>query len=106
VAGEYREVARRAGRRFVPVYLSCGLEANLERVASVDRVRSGTGKLTDVDLLRRLRETGELFRFADCDCRALAVDTTDASPDETAGRIWAFLGVGTCNCRDVAALRV
>ncbi|GAW23589.1 hypothetical protein ANO14919_131630 [Xylariales sp. No.14919] len=106
-ATEYRDAARRAGRAFVPVYLTCDVDANLARVTDPSRgggggaSRVGNGKLTDADLLRDLRARCELFRFddADCDCdcdcaRGLEVDATFASPAETAGRILGFLKDG------------
>ncbi|KAF5987693.1 hypothetical protein FBULB1_1781 [Fusarium bulbicola] len=55
VAQEYASAARDAGRPFLPVYLTCGLEANIERVDNAERVASGTTKLLDQELLRDMR---------------------------------------------------
>ncbi|KAJ4270335.1 hypothetical protein NW762_002014 [Fusarium torreyae] len=85
VAQEYADAASAAGRPFLPVYLTCNLEANIQRIASSDRINSGTTKLTDVELLRDMRSRCELFRFSDHP--GLAVDSTEAPPSETASKI-------------------
>ncbi len=87
-AVEYLGAANRAGRPFFPVYLICDIDTNLERVANPDRVNSGTGKLTDIELLKVLHSTYELFRFS---CPGLTVDSTSTSPEATATQILAFV---------------
>lgn len=89
MATEYKDAASRAGRPFVPTYLSCDLGTNLERVASIDRLNRGTKKLTDVQVLGDLSSRCELFRFDDCP--GLTVDSTNAPPVETAPEILTFL---------------
>jgi hypothetical protein len=89
VASEYRDAASRAGRPFVPIYLTCDVAVNLERVASLDRLRSGTTKLTDAQALRDLRSRCELFRFDSCP--GLTVDSTNLPPLEVAAKILTFL---------------
>ena len=88
VATEYQDAARRAGRAFIPVYLTCDLRASLERVDNIDRVKGGTGKLTDGEVLRDLRSRCELFRFESSE---LTIDSTNASPSEIARETLASL---------------
>ena len=42
MATEYKDAASRAGRPFVPIYFSCDINANLDRVASLDRLNCWT----------------------------------------------------------------
>jgi len=86
---EYRDAARRAGRPFCPVYLTCDVGENLQLVANPERVNSKTGKLTDTQVLRDICSRCELFRFADGP--HLTVDSTSTSPLELATRVLAFL---------------
>lgn len=92
MALEYRDAAYRAGRPFVPVYLTCDADTNLERVASPDRLRSGTTKLTDAQALRDLRSRCEMFRFDSCP--GLMIDSTNLPPSEVATKILAFVRNG------------
>ncbi|RYP85168.1 hypothetical protein DL770_005082 [Monosporascus sp. CRB-9-2] len=90
VANEHRDAARETGRPFIPVYMICDVEANLERIANADRRESALGKLLDRRILERLRASCELYVFED-DCPSLTVDTTDTPPADTATKILAFL---------------
>jgi hypothetical protein len=85
VAQEYANAASYSGRPFLPVYLTCGLEANIKRVDNAERVASGTTKLLDQDLLRNLRERCELFRFQGYP--SLMIDSTDKTALENAKKI-------------------
>ncbi|RYP53710.1 hypothetical protein DL768_001310 [Monosporascus sp. mg162] len=90
VANEYRDAAIETGRPFIPVYMICDVEANLERIADADRLESALGKLLDRRILERLRASYELHLFED-DCPSLTVDTTNTPPADMAMRILAFL---------------
>jgi hypothetical protein len=94
VASEYREAALQAGRPFVPVYLTCDVSTNLARVASPDRLGSGTTKLTDLRVLRDLRSRCELYRFGGCP--GLTVDSTSLTPSEAAAEIVEFAWNSAC----------
>lgn len=85
VAKEYAHAASCAGRPFLPIYLICDLEANIERIASTDRVNSGTIKLIDADVLKDIRSRCQLFFFDGL--AGLVVDSTKAPPLETAQKI-------------------
>ncbi|KAF4947928.1 hypothetical protein FGADI_10088 [Fusarium gaditjirri] len=85
VAQEYADAANDAGRAFLPVYLTCGLEANIERVDNAERVASGTTKLLDKDLLRDMRGRCELFRFQGYP--GLVIDSTEKTALENAKKI-------------------
>ncbi|CAG9986693.1 unnamed protein product [Clonostachys byssicola] len=54
VMGEYRAMAARRGCTFVPITLTCSKEENLRRLVSSER--SAHGKLTDTELVARLRD--------------------------------------------------
>lgn len=89
MATEYRIAALESGRPFLPVYLICDVNTNLKRVNTIERIDSGTKKLTNVELVRELREKCELFRFDDCP--GLTLDSTGASPLEIASKILDFV---------------
>jgi len=87
---EYEDAASRAGRPFIPIYLTCELGVNLERVDNAERLSSGTTKLTDVEVLRDLRANYELFRFDTCP--GVDLDSTSVPPSVTARKILEALG--------------
>lgn len=77
-----------AGRPFLPVYLTCDVDSNLERIATQERIDSGTTKLADAQVLGDIRSRYELFVF---ECRlGLSIDTTDLEPLEAASKILDF----------------
>ncbi|KAH6677795.1 hypothetical protein F5X68DRAFT_36291 [Plectosphaerella plurivora] len=88
VAQEYEEAARQAGRRFLPVYLSCDPRANLERAQSDERCNGGTTKLTDAAILKSILKREVAFRFEGHP--GLDVDTTHKAPAEVAQEILDF----------------
>ncbi|KAF5974408.1 hypothetical protein FCOIX_8293 [Fusarium coicis] len=85
VAQEYASAARHADRPFLPVYLTCGLEANIQRVDNAERVASGTTKLLDQELLRDMRRRCELFRFQGYP--GLMIDSTEKTALDNAKTI-------------------
>ncbi|RFU25742.1 hypothetical protein B7463_g10595, partial [Scytalidium lignicola] len=89
VAMEYKDAAYRAGRPFIPVYLTCNIDVNLERITNFGRVNSGTTKLTDAQVLKDMYSRCELFHFNNC--LSLTVDSTNVPPLETAKKILQFL---------------
>ncbi|KAJ5600344.1 hypothetical protein N7450_001411 [Penicillium hetheringtonii] len=88
-ATEYKICAMESGRVFLPVYLICDLNTNLKRVNTIERIDSGTKKLTNVELVKNLRWKCDLFRFDDCP--GLTLDSTGASPLEIASKILDFV---------------
>ena len=82
VASDYEAAARRAGRPFYPLYITCDLAVNLGRVASPERLSSGTTKLTDAAVVGGLRERHVMFRFEEYP--EWVVDTTTAQPLDVA----------------------
>ncbi|KAK6085256.1 hypothetical protein SCUP234_02195 [Seiridium cupressi] len=84
VAKEYQAAAKEAGRPFLPIYLTCDEQENIERVSSKERLSSGTTKLTSRELLRSFRSTTTLHQF---DGIGLSIDVTSSTPDEAASRI-------------------
>ncbi|ENH67553.1 hypothetical protein FOC1_g10010836 [Fusarium oxysporum f. sp. cubense race 1] len=85
VAHEYANAASYAGRPFLPVYLTCGLEANIERVDHAEQVASGTTKILDQWLLRDTRGRCELFKFQGYP--GLMIDSTEKTALENAKKI-------------------
>ncbi|KAL8415004.1 hypothetical protein RB594_006001 [Gaeumannomyces avenae] len=88
VASEYKDAAISAGRSFVPVYLTCDVATNLERVTSIARLTSRTTKLIDRRALEDIRSRCKLFRFPDCP--SLTVDSSNLTPLDAAAKILAF----------------
>jgi len=86
---EYKDAAQKAGRPFKPIYLTCDIDENVKRVATLDRINSGTKKLTDTQLLKDFHSRCKLFRFDHCS--GLTIDTTNMSPQEAAVKMLAFI---------------
>jgi hypothetical protein len=82
-AQEYCQAAQKAGRLFVPIYVSCDAEVNIERATSRERTLGATTKLTDPDLIRDLRSRCKLFQF-ESPYEAFHIDTTDLAPKDVA----------------------
>ncbi|KAM0511046.1 hypothetical protein ACHAPE_010250 [Trichoderma viride] len=89
-AQEYCDAALKAGRPFIPVYLSCEIEANIMRATSAERAQGTTSKLTCPDTVRELRTKCKLFKFGS-PYEEYHIDTTDLTPKETALRIRAHI---------------
>jgi hypothetical protein len=90
VAEEYRAAAQRAERVFIPVVLMCDVDENARRLQSEERGQSGTTKLTDVESLRQMRQSYELYQFEVAE--ELVLDVTNMSAEDAAVRIrgWAI----------------
>ncbi len=82
-------MASRSGRPLVPVYLICDGEENARRLVHKDRTEGEARKLSDVELLGRMRSTVDLFRFEGVE--ALTIDVSRMSPAEAATQIRTFL---------------
>ncbi|KAM0807012.1 hypothetical protein AB5N19_07351 [Seiridium cardinale] len=90
VAREYEDAARRAGRRFVPVYLECGKEETVRRATLPERSVEGKGKLVDEAVLRAFLDTMRLFEFEGVE--GLRLDVTTQSPAEVAAELAGLIG--------------
>ncbi|KAM0253078.1 hypothetical protein ACHAQJ_007454 [Trichoderma viride] len=82
-AQEYCQAAQKAGRPFVPIYLSCDVEVNIERATSWERTFGTTTKLTDADIIRDLRSRCKLFQFGS-PYETFHIDTTNLTPVDVA----------------------
>lgn len=65
VMHEYLSSSRRISARLVSVILDCDVEINEDRVRirALNTKSAGTAKLSDVDVLRWMRDTATGFRF-------------------------------------------
>lgn len=81
-----RDLARRRGARFVPVWMSASVEVLTARVSAPGRAERS--KLVDPTVLRGLLERPELPAPGD----ALTLDMSETTPVQAAERILATLG--------------
>ena len=85
----YVDLAVARGAHLVAVLLDCAPEENARRLISPGR--SDALKLTDTAKLQQLRATYKLLRaLAE---HTVEIDTTNLSPEQTAARILADIGV-------------
>jgi hypothetical protein len=84
-ARQYQAAAVQCGSPFISVILHCELHENLRRAVRPDRGNGTNTKLTDVGILRSIREKEDIFHFADE--YELELDVTHLAASETAGRI-------------------
>lgn len=89
-AQEYCDATQKAGRPFIPVYLSCEVEVNIMRAASAERTQGTTTKLTSPDTVRDLRTKCKLFQFGS-PYEEFHLDTTHLPPREAALMIRAHI---------------
>ncbi len=80
-SAEYAAAARRRGCALIPIVLRCSEEANLERLQTGDRALSG--KITDVELLRKFRAGVHIHRFEGMP-EMMELDVTNLEPAEAA----------------------
>lgn len=86
VAEEYEICARRSGRQFFPISITCSVSENLERIIAPERVAGGTGKLLSTEMLQDMRSRCELFQFGVPD--EFNLDNTHLSPTVAAEMIF------------------
>ncbi|KAH8174549.1 AAA domain-containing protein [Sarocladium implicatum] len=86
VAQEYKIAADEAGRPFIPIYLTCEAQTNIERATSQERKESGTTKLTDATVLSSIVSSEEIYRFQ----TGRSIDTTKVPAQEVAAAILAY----------------
>lgn len=89
VAREYEKAAKERCCRFLSIRIECNEEEHIRRATSPERKDSRMTKLTDESLLRRMRETEDVFSFGGED--ELTIDVTDLAPEDAAQRIYTFL---------------
>ncbi|KAM3502222.1 hypothetical protein MY10362_004995 [Beauveria mimosiformis] len=80
-AWAHHAAAARAGRPFLPVYLTCERGENLRRVVRPERGAAGSSKLTDAALVESFMEDSQIYRFPGL---GVEIDTTTRGPEETA----------------------
>lgn len=85
VAREYEDAARRRGCQFLSFRLFCSLEENLRRATSEGRMKSGTTKLTDANIIKIIRTSEDTFSFGGDD--EFTLDVTELSVEAAAQQI-------------------
>ena len=89
-AREYQNAASVRGSPFISIILHCQLEENLKRATGEDRGKGSNTKLTDLDILRSIREREDIFRFQDE--YELELDVTQLTSSEAAAAIHDHIG--------------
>ncbi|KAK1579586.1 uncharacterized protein LY79DRAFT_522372 [Colletotrichum navitas] len=89
-ARDYQNAARVRGSPFISIVLHCELEENLTRATGRDRGKGSNTKLTNLDILRSIREREDIFRFQDE--YELELDVTQLTPSEAAAAIRDHVG--------------
>ncbi len=103
MAKRYKEAAKQLGVPFISVLITCKLDENLKRLASVERGKASHAKLTDQHTLRKIRDSEEIYRFRDR--RELELDVTRMSAEWASRRILCHVVlVGTHDVDKGAAL--
>ncbi|KAK4231884.1 hypothetical protein QBC38DRAFT_464820 [Podospora fimiseda] len=91
VAREYQNAALVRESPFFSIILHCEVEENLKRAVSGNRGSTGSNtKLTDINILRGIREREDIFHFGDAN--ELELDVTELSPIEAAIKIHEHFG--------------
>jgi len=84
---EYLNAARNMRSPLISVVLSCGPEENARRVISGDRGSTNT-KLTDLSILKHIRDTEDIFHFGNMAQFELDIDVTTKSAIQVAKEIF------------------
>ena len=80
---QYLDVARNRASPFVSVIPSCSQEENAKRATSGDRGNQNT-KLTDLAILKYIRDTEDIFHFDKTAQLELDIDVSTKSASEAA----------------------
>jgi hypothetical protein len=91
VAMEYENAARRSGRSFLPMYLICDVDENLQRVTSLERANNGMRKVTSHEVLKEIPSRCELLSFDAPE--GLRLDVTRLLPTEATKMILAYINL-------------
>ncbi|KAF2217652.1 hypothetical protein CERZMDRAFT_31403 [Cercospora zeae-maydis SCOH1-5] len=94
VGGEYKHAALESGRAFVPVVLDCDRRENLRRAVSKERQESGTTKLTDLEMLAKLREDHVMLK-PDLPTQ-LSINVSELSPGLAAQKLYDHIASIQC----------
>jgi len=89
-AKDYYNAAKQRGSPFISIVLECGLEENCRRITDASRGGESNTKLTDLNILRSIRNTEDIYTFGGDE--ELKLDVTNLSSVESAGAIAKFIG--------------
>jgi hypothetical protein len=89
-AQDYLQAALSRGSRFISVVLNCEAAENERRLTAANRGGPNNTKLTDIGILRTIRESEDLYHFGGPD--ELELDVSAMSASETAKVIFDFVG--------------
>lgn len=91
-AKEYANAAARRGSAFVSVILTCEAQENFRRATDTDRANGTTTKLTDLRIIRTIREQEDIFHFGTD--MEMELDVTDLSVAEASRKVFEHV----CKC--------
>ena len=83
---EYIDIAAKSNRLFVPILLQCNEDEHIKRATSFNRRIPTQTKLTDPELLKKIREEETLLTFGIPS--EMILDITKESPKEAARAIF------------------
>ncbi|KAH0541782.1 hypothetical protein FGG08_003737 [Glutinoglossum americanum] len=89
-AQDYQNAATAKKSRFISVILNCGLDENIKRLRESGRGGSVNTKLTNVAILRSIRENEDLYSFGGKD--ELQLDVSNLSAPQAVDLILDHLG--------------
>ncbi|KAI9795716.1 MAG: hypothetical protein M1833_006885 [Piccolia ochrophora] len=89
VALDYAWAAETRGCRLISVILNCEAEENERRLTAPGRGVPTNTKLTDLAILRMIREKDDIYHFSSKD--EVEIDVTARFPEETAQLIFKFM---------------
>ncbi|KAH7166554.1 hypothetical protein EDB81DRAFT_640426, partial [Dactylonectria macrodidyma] len=88
-AREYQTAAALRGSPFVSIILSCEINENLKRAVSEDRGNGSNTKLTNLALLRGIRQEEDIFRFGNE--HEIELDVTNLTPSEASWKVFEYI---------------
>jgi len=91
---EYYNTAASLSARFVSIILTCEAKENERRLVASSRGTGNNAKLTDVDILREVRENEDIYHFGGEDELELELDVSNRPPEAAAKMIAEFIAVG------------
>ncbi|WWD07498.1 hypothetical protein V865_005599 [Kwoniella europaea PYCC6329] len=87
VMNEYAEFTRSINSRLISIILECSMTENAKRLIGEDRMQAGSTKLTDIEVLRYMRDNYSIHRYGDRADEEWVIDTTGESVEDVVNDI-------------------
>ncbi|OCF58647.1 hypothetical protein L486_03136 [Kwoniella mangroviensis CBS 10435] len=87
VMNEYLEFASSTHSRLISIILECSMAENVKRLIAEDRMKAGNTKLTDIEVLKYMKDNYSIHRYGDRADKEWVIDTSGESVEDVVNDI-------------------